>query len=81
VVEALGRVADARGIPYAQVAMAWLLHKPGVTSPIIGATRVQHVLDAVSAIDVRLSQDEILGLQEPYVPHEVSGFGASSAHD
>lgn len=81
VVEALGLVADARGIPYAQVAMAWLLHKAEVTSPIVGATRVQHVLDAVSALEVRLSQDEIHALQEPYVPHEVSGFGGSSAHD
>ena len=76
VVEALGAVADARGLPYAQIALAWLLHKPGVTSPIIGATKLQHLQDAIAALDVELSGDEIAALQAPYVPHEVSGFGS-----
>ncbi|WP_321963690.1 aldo/keto reductase [Paraburkholderia sp. J7] len=76
VVEALGAVADARGLPYAQIALAWLLHKQGVTSPIIGATKLQHLQDAIAALDIELSGDEIAALQAPYVPHEVSGFGS-----
>jgi len=75
VVEALGEVADARGLPYAQIALAWLLHKPGVTSPIVGASKMQHLEDAVAALDVQLSSDEIAALQAPYVPHPVAGFG------
>lgn len=75
VVEALGAVASARGLPYAQVALAWLLHKPGVTSPIIGASKLQHLQDAVAALDIALSPDEITALQAPYVPHAVAGFG------
>jgi len=75
VVEALGEVADARGLPYAQIALAWLLHKPGVTSPIVGASKMQHLEDAVAALDVQLSSDEIAALQAPYMPHPVAGFG------
>ncbi len=75
VVEALGEVASARGLPYARIALAWLLHKPGVTAPIVGASKPEHLHDALAALDVALSQDEIAALQAPYVPHAVAGFG------
>jgi aryl-alcohol dehydrogenase-like predicted oxidoreductase len=60
-------------VPSAQVALAWLLHKRGVTAPIIGATKVSHVADAVAAEQLDLSDDEIQRLEEPYVPHPVLG--------
>src|SRR5215468_424786 len=74
VIEAVGKTAAARGVPRAQVAMAWLLQKPGVTSPIIGASKVEHLTDAVAALSLKLSDDEIKALEAPYVPHRVSGF-------
>ena len=57
----------------AQVALAWLLHKPGVTAPIVGATKAQHIDDALAAEQLELSDEEIARLEEPYVPHAVSG--------
>jgi aryl-alcohol dehydrogenase-like predicted oxidoreductase len=75
VVERLGEVAERRGVPRARVALAWLLAKPGVTAPIVGATRPQHLDDAVAALSVRLSVEEMAALEEPYVPHPVAGFG------
>ena len=74
VVERVGEVAAARGIPRAQVALAWLLHKPVVTSPIIGATKQQHLEDALATLSLKLTADEIARLEEPYVPHPVAGF-------
>jgi aryl-alcohol dehydrogenase-like predicted oxidoreductase len=74
VVERAGEVAASRGVPRAQVALAWLLHKPGVTSPIVGATKLQHLEDAVAALSVKLSGEEIAALEAPYVPHRVAGF-------
>ncbi|WP_075214731.1 aldo/keto reductase [Mongoliimonas terrestris] len=74
VIEAVGAVAEARGLPRAQVALAWVLQKPGVTAPIIGATKMQHLEDAVAALAVRLTDDEIAALEAPYVPHAVAGF-------
>jgi aryl-alcohol dehydrogenase-like predicted oxidoreductase len=74
VVERVGEVAAARGISRAQVALAWMLHKPIVTSPIIGATKPHHLEDALAALSVALSPAEIARLQEPYVPHPVLGF-------
>jgi aryl-alcohol dehydrogenase-like predicted oxidoreductase len=74
VVDALGQVADQRGIPRAQVAIAWALAKPGITAPIIGATKPHHLDDAVAAVDVQLSPDEIELLEKPYQPHNISGF-------
>jgi aryl-alcohol dehydrogenase-like predicted oxidoreductase len=74
VVDRVAQVAEARGIPRAQVALAWLLAKPVITAPIVGATKLQHLDDALAAVDVRLSEDEIAGLEEPYVPHAVVGF-------
>jgi aryl-alcohol dehydrogenase-like predicted oxidoreductase len=68
VVEAVHKVAQARGIPMAQVALAWVLSKRVVTAPIVGATKPHHLADAVAALDVTLTGDEIRGLEEPYTP-------------
>jgi aryl-alcohol dehydrogenase-like predicted oxidoreductase len=73
VVEAVGRVAAARGVPRAQVALAWLLQQPGIASPIIGASRPGHLGDAVAALSVKLTADECAVLEAPYVPHPVAG--------
>ena len=73
VVDRLAEVADERGVPQAQLALAWLLHKPGVTAPIVGATKLGHVEDALAAAELALSPDEIGRLEEPYVPHRVLG--------
>ncbi len=74
VVDRLGEVADKRGVPRAQVALAWLLSKPGVTAPIVGATKPNHLEDAVASLSVKLTEDEIRSLEEPYTPHPVLGF-------
>ena len=74
VVERVGKVASERGIPRAQVALAWMLSRPAVTAPIVGATKPHHLEDAVAAVDVELSAEEIARLEEPYVPHRVAGF-------
>ena len=74
VVDRLGEIAEKRGIPRAQVALAWLLSKPAVTAPIVGATKPRHLQDAVAALSVRLTPEEITALEEPYVPHPVLGF-------
>jgi aryl-alcohol dehydrogenase-like predicted oxidoreductase len=73
VIDRLGEVARQRGDSPAQVALAWLLHKPGVTAPIVGATKLGHLEDALAAADLSLSADEIERLQEPYVTHPVLG--------
>ena len=73
VVERLAEVAGGGGLPPAQVALAWLLHKPGVTAPIVGATKLGHLEDALAAAEVRLSAEEIDRLEEPYVPNAVAG--------
>ncbi|HZR92435.1 MAG TPA: aldo/keto reductase [Gaiellaceae bacterium] len=73
VVERAAEVAAARGLPPAQVALAWLLHKPGVTAPIVGATKVEHVDGALAAAELSLAADEIARLEELYVPHGVAG--------
>ncbi len=75
IVEQVAAVAKARGVPQAQVAMAWLLQKPGITSPIIGASKPAHLTDAVAALSLKLTADEIASLEAPYVPHAVAGFG------
>jgi 1-deoxyxylulose-5-phosphate synthase len=74
IIERLAEVASARGVPPAQVALAWLLHKPGVTAPIVGATKLEHLDDALAAEALTLSEDEIRRLEEPYIPHPVSGI-------
>ena len=72
VVDGVVEIARERGVAPAQVALAWLLHKPGVTAPIVGATKEQHVDDALAAEQLELNGDEIARLEEPYVPHAVS---------
>jgi 1-deoxyxylulose-5-phosphate synthase len=74
VVEAVGKVASSRGVPRAQVALAWLLQKRGVTSPIVGASKPEHLTDAVAALALNLTADEIKMLEGPYVPHKVARF-------
>jgi 1-deoxyxylulose-5-phosphate synthase len=73
VVDRVGEVAAERGVPSAQVALAWLLHRPGVTAPIVGATRLGHLEDALAAEQLDLSEEEMRRLEEPYVPHPVLG--------
>jgi 1-deoxyxylulose-5-phosphate synthase len=67
-------LANKRGVPMAQVALAWVLAKPGITSPIIGATKPQHLDDAVAALALKLTAEETGALEAPYVPHAVAGF-------
>ncbi len=74
VVDRVAAVAHERAVPPAQVALAWMLSKPGITAPIIGATKPHHIDDAVSAVGFTLSDGEIKQLEEPYEPHRVSGF-------
>jgi 1-deoxyxylulose-5-phosphate synthase len=74
VVERVGQIAKTKGVPRAQVVLAWLLHRPGITSPIVGATKSNHLEDAAAAVSVKLSPQEIASLEEPYVPHPVVGF-------
>jgi aryl-alcohol dehydrogenase-like predicted oxidoreductase len=74
VVDRVAEVAAARGVPRAQVALAWMLHNPVVTAPIVGASKPGHLEDAVAAVGLRLDAEEVARLEEPYVPHEVVGF-------
>ncbi|CJF97456.1 aldo/keto reductase [Streptococcus pneumoniae] len=74
VVEVVKKVAENRGVPRAQIALAWVLQKQSVSAPIIGATKEHHLTDAVSALDIKLTPDEISKLEEPYIPHQVTGF-------
>jgi len=73
VVDRCAQVADERGVPSAQVALAWLLQRPGVTAPIVGATRLGHLEDALAAEQLSLTPDEVRLLEEPYTPHPVLG--------
>ncbi len=73
VVERVAEVAAERGIPRAQVALAWVLQKEPVAAPIVGATQSHHLEDAVAAVSVKLTQDEVARLEEPYVPHPILG--------
>jgi aryl-alcohol dehydrogenase-like predicted oxidoreductase len=74
IVERVAEVADARGVPRAQVALAWVLSKPVVSAPIVGVTKDRHLDDAVAAVGLQLSAEEITRLEEPYTPHAVVGF-------
>jgi 1-deoxyxylulose-5-phosphate synthase len=73
VVDAVAAVARERGLPPAQIALAWLLGRPAVSAPIVGATKVIHLDDAVAAVDVELSADEVARLESPYRPHPIIG--------
>ncbi|HEX3788594.1 MAG TPA: aldo/keto reductase [Pseudonocardiaceae bacterium] len=74
IVDRVAEVAEKRGLPRAQVALAWLLGRSPVTAPIVGATKMQHLEDAISAVSVELDEDEARLLEEPYQPHRVAGF-------
>jgi aryl-alcohol dehydrogenase-like predicted oxidoreductase len=74
IVEEVALIAKARGVPRAQVALAWVAQRRGVTAPIIGASKPQHLTDAVAALSLRLSEDEIKALEAPYVPHRIAGY-------
>jgi 1-deoxyxylulose-5-phosphate synthase len=74
VVERVGEIAQKRGVPRARIALAWLLHKPVVTAPIVGASKQQHLDDAIAALSLKLTDEEIAALEQPYVPHSVVGF-------
>ena len=74
IVERVGEVAQARGVSRAQVALAWMLSKRSVSAPIVGATKAAHLDDAIAAVDLRLDEEEIKRLEEPYTPHPVAGF-------
>ena len=74
VVGRLGELAETRGVPRAQVALAWLLSKPAITAPIVGATKLHHLEDAVAAVSLKLTAEEIKSLEEPYVPHSAQGL-------
>ncbi|CAB3749623.1 aldo/keto reductase [Paraburkholderia humisilvae] len=73
VVEAVAAIAQARGVPRAQIALAWVAQKQGVTAPIIGASKPHHLTDAIAALSLTLTQEEIAALEAPYVPHRVAG--------
>jgi aryl-alcohol dehydrogenase-like predicted oxidoreductase len=75
VADRVNEVAAARGVSSAQVALAWLLHRPGVTAPIVGATKVGHLEDALAAEQLELTPGEMARLEEPYVPHPILGHG------
>ncbi|MBP3039044.1 aldo/keto reductase [Bacillaceae bacterium Marseille-Q3522] len=74
VVEQVAKIAKERGVSRAQIALAWVLQKEPVTSPIIGSTKMSHLEDAVAALSIKLTPEEITSLEEPYVPHPVLGF-------
>ncbi|MBN9508911.1 MAG: aldo/keto reductase [Alphaproteobacteria bacterium] len=73
VIERVGEIAAARGVPRAQVALAWVMQKQPVTAPIVGASKLSHLDDAVAAMGLKLGKEEITALEEPYVPHPIAG--------
>jgi aryl-alcohol dehydrogenase-like predicted oxidoreductase len=74
IADAVQTIADTRGVPMAQVALAWVLHNPVVSAPLVGATKERHLADAVAALDIRLTDDEIRTLEEHYSAREPTGF-------
>ncbi len=75
VADRIVELASRRGVAPAQMALAWMLHKPGVTAPIVGASKMSHLDDAIAALDIALSEEELTFLEEPYRPHAVLGHG------
>lgn len=71
--ERVAAIAEQRGVPRVHIALAWLLQKEPVTAPIVGATKIAHLEDAVGALAVTLTSDEVASLEEPYVPHAIVG--------
>lgn len=74
IVDAVGRIAEERGVPRAQIALAWVRQQPAVTAPIVGATKPQHLDDAVASLDIELTADERAQLESPYTPREPEGY-------
>src|SRR5262249_13608835 len=74
IIDAVATIAKERHVPRAQVALPWQLHKPAVTAPIVGATKPEHLEDAVKAISLKLTSEEMAALEDPYVPHAFAGF-------
>ena len=72
--ERVKSVAEKRGVSRAQVALAWVLQKPGITAPIIGTSKMRHLEDAVATLSLVLSGEEVAFLEEPYVPHNTAGY-------
>jgi len=72
-VDRVSALAERYGVTNAQISLAWLLHKPGVTSPIVGASKMPHLEQAVAALEIGLSDEYIATLEEPYQPHRVLG--------
>ena len=75
VIDRVGEIAEKRGVPRVQVALAWVLSRPGVVSPVMGATKTRHLEDAVAALSLRLTPEETTSLDELYIPHPISGHG------
>jgi 1-deoxyxylulose-5-phosphate synthase len=73
VVDRVTEIAQKRGVSNSQIALAWVLHQPGITAPIIGASKMFQLDEAIQALDLKLSPEELKALEEPYVPHEVRG--------
>lgn len=73
VIAEVDKMAKARKVPNAQIALAWLLQRPGVAAPIIGATKMNHLEEVVGALDVQLSPQEVAALEAPYLPHPIAG--------
>jgi aryl-alcohol dehydrogenase-like predicted oxidoreductase len=74
IIERVGEIAAKRGVPRAQVALAWMVQKPFITAPIVGASKRHHLEDAVAALSLNLTPEEISALEEPYAPHPIVGF-------
>ena len=74
VVERVAEIAEKHGVPRVHIALAWLLQKKPVTAPIIGATKITHLENAVGALSVKLTQEEVAYLEEPYVAHPIVGY-------
>jgi aryl-alcohol dehydrogenase-like predicted oxidoreductase len=74
IVEQVARIASERQVPRAQVALAWVASRPGITAPIIGATKPQHISEAVAALDLVLTDAELQQLETAYEPHDLAGF-------
>lgn len=74
IVERVGEVGSNRGVPRAQVALAWMVQKPFITAPIVGASKPEHLDDAIAALSLNLTSEEITALEEPYTPRELAGF-------
>jgi aryl-alcohol dehydrogenase-like predicted oxidoreductase len=74
VAEAVARIAERRGVPRSQVALAWVIQHSGVTSTLVGASKESHLTDAVAALTIKLTAEDLRELEEHYIPHEVSGL-------